>query len=456
MHAQLLLWQAIEDKSTCCIHKTMACMQEPLACTEKPLDIEMTHSVLWFHSGFVPRACVHDHVTQAPGENTVMRRHLGPLTTSNPNQPMVNFVRLGDSLFHFHLADVENNPHHLCLATYYLPEGFEPKSIPHGNSKSCKPFYPTLPSTMKKIKDDCAASGPKQVIANVSACVGGIMGAADACELPRDEQQVSQAKLRLKSSTSAPSSYGGAPGDELSAIMHKAFLEDKSNLFIRDVKLLPEPAVVVATDRQLDDMVRFCSDSSEFGILTIDPTFSLGAFDVTVATYRHLLLLSRKTQKPPVFIGPVLIHYKKTFATYLFFASSLVGLRRELAGVKCFGTDGETALIDAFQHGFPSSIHLTCSIHMRRNVKAKLTELRISEGMKQMILDDLFGKKVGSHYAEGLVDVRDEATYDTALLQLANKWEALDSSKEGPIHTFVRWFHQFKSASVKKCMLRLV
>ena len=41
--------------------------------------------------------------------------------------------------------------------------------------------------------------------------------------------------------------------------------------------------------------------------------------------------------------------HKKTFATYLFFASSLICLRRELANMKCFGTDGEAALIDAFQ-----------------------------------------------------------------------------------------------------------
>ena len=87
------------------------------------------------------------------------------------------------------------------------------------------------------------------------------MSATDACELPRDEQQVSQAKLCSKYSKSASSSYSGAPGDELSVIMHRAFMEEKANVFIRDVKMLPEPVVVVATDRQLDDLVRFCSDS---------------------------------------------------------------------------------------------------------------------------------------------------------------------------------------------------
>ena len=49
----------------------------------------------------------------------------------------------------------------------------------------------------------------------------------------------------------------------------------------------------------------------------------------------------------PIFIGSTMIHYKKTFHTYLFFAATLIGLRREIQG---FRTDGEKALGDAFAH----------------------------------------------------------------------------------------------------------
>ena len=84
-------------------------------------------------------------------------------------------------------------------------------------------------------------------------------------------------------------------------------------------------------------------------------------------------------------------------------------------------------------------------------MRAKLTDLRISEGTKF-----LCGKKVGSHYIQGLVDVKSDDSYDSALLQLTKKWESLDSSEDGPIHTFTEWFHRFKSDMVKKCMLRLV
>lgn len=62
--------------------------------------------------------------------------------------------------------------------------------------------------------------------------------------------------------------------------------------------------------------------------------------------------------------------------------SSLVGIRQGLADVHCFGTDGESALIQACK---PSSLNLICLIHVRRNISAKIHELRINEGTMKMI-----------------------------------------------------------------------
>ena len=112
-----------------------------------------------------------------------------------------------------------------------------------------------------------------------------------------------------------------------------------------------EPAIVVATERQINDLVRFCTNSSDFGIMTIDPTFCLGEFKVTVTiqvstTYPSI---QTYTDNHPVFIGPIMIHYRKSFSMYLFFASTLLGMKPELSNLKSFGTDGEEALFDAFQ-----------------------------------------------------------------------------------------------------------
>ena len=138
--------------------------------------------------------------------------------------------------------------------------------------------------------------------------------------------------------------------DQVFAIMQSAKQEDVIGKFVRETRPSPEPAFVLVRDRQLDDLVRFCTVADDFSILTVDPTFNLGDFDVTPTTYRHCLLESARSGNSSVLIGPTMIHYRKTFHTYLFFASTLIGLRQELQGLRAFGTDGEKALVDAFSH----------------------------------------------------------------------------------------------------------
>ena len=67
-----------------------------------------------------------------------------------------------------------------------------------------------------------------------------------ACELPRREQQVSDLKRRQKKVVSG--------SDELAVVMQKACLEDTNKHFIRKMRTLWEPGIIVAVDRQLDDM----------------------------------------------------------------------------------------------------------------------------------------------------------------------------------------------------------
>ena len=174
---------------------------------------------------------------------------------------------------------------------------------------------------MAMIKHESADKGPKRVVEEVSSSLGGVLSASDISQLPRGEQQVSQAKHRNKSKEQIDSA-----DDEFATVLHKA---DSTKQFIREINSLHEPAIIVARDLQITDFERFCTFESEFGIMTIDSTFSLGQFDVMVTTYRHLLLECR-TGDSPVFIGPSMIHFKKTFSTYLFFASTLVGLKPEL------------------------------------------------------------------------------------------------------------------------------
>ena len=182
--------------------------------------------------------------------------------------------------------------------------------------------------------------------------------------------------------------------------------------------------------------MRFCTIPDGFTILIADPTFNLGDFDITPTSYWQCLLKSVRSGNSPVFIGPTLIHYRKTFHTYLFFASTLVGLRRELQALRAFGTDGEKALADAFSHEFHYAIHLTCFIHCRQNIKRELQDLDFSETSRTEILKDIFGHQQGNTFSEGLVDSMDEDDFDAKLEVAKGHWAELEKS-DGATSVFI-------------------
>ena len=94
-------------------------------------------------------------------------------------------------------TDVSNNPHHLALVTFHIPQGYIPTVKSHGNSKGSVPFHPTWSSTKKEIKDRCTTEGPKGTVASLSANVGGILQASAPGQLPRDEKQITNYKTRV-------------------------------------------------------------------------------------------------------------------------------------------------------------------------------------------------------------------------------------------------------------------
>ncbi len=125
--------------------------------------------------------------------------------------------------------------------------------------------------------------------------------------------------------------------------------------------------------RKLDDLRDF---APRLTILTVDPTFNLGEILMSPQLlYRHGLLVSIRTGNPPVLMGQHSFIIEKHFTPTSFSLLRLIGLRKQLQGLRAFGT--EKALVDAFAHKFRYAVHLTCFIHCRKNVKQKLEELKM-------------------------------------------------------------------------------
>ena len=187
--------------------------------------------------------------------------------------------------------DSSHSPHHLCMVVYRFPPSFVPKLSSHGNSNDKRPFFPTWPSTRNLIRSKCLEQGPKDVIESISFLVGGVTQAQGPGQLPRSERQVTNMR---KSEKVKGRSQGNAAADDLFVVMQRAHTEDPSAQFIRGIRTAPDPAIVLASDLQVDDMIRFCTSSkAKFCVLTIDPTFSLGCHSY------HLPSLAPRIEKEP-------------------------------------------------------------------------------------------------------------------------------------------------------------
>ena len=74
--------------------------------------------------------------------------------------------------------------------------------------------------------------------------------------------------------------------------------------FVCVVTSAPEPMSVLYTNSQLFDIQRFCTNSIHFSPISVDPTFDLRDFCVTVISFRNLMLKNRRTGKNPVMARP--------------------------------------------------------------------------------------------------------------------------------------------------------
>ena len=305
------------------------------------------------------------------------------------------------------IVDAENDTLSLALLQYtFTYEGHMIKVALHGNAVKSESYIRTMASVMGKLKGVSSDNTAKRAL---NLVMDDITTVHSAGAMPRGRQQVND--IRKKHTTNTD------PLFTLMMMCKEGEGSKSPNAFVRIVTGAPFPMMMLAFDWTLEDLVRFCTSSTSFSILGIDPTFSLGAFDVTVTTYRHLLLTAKDVaHKHPVLIGPLFVHVKKDFQAYHFFASSLVSKKPELAELKCFGTDGEAALVKAFSAVFTKALHLRCFLHFRQNIERRLQELGISSTVIKEYRKDIFGEPQCLQL--GLVDVSSESELKTKLNSL--------------------------------------
>ena len=313
---------------------------------------------------------------------------------------------------------------------------------PHGNSKRTDPYVRTMPSVMEKLKTQSKNKTPKRALSFVSAEAGGIMEASSAGALPRNRQQVKD--IRRASKQHEP--------DPLFAVLLMCKSND-DNPFVQYVNAAPFPMIVLAYDYTLHDIGRFCTQVDAFSVFGVDSTFTLGDFDVTITTYRHLLLQSKSSPsgKSPVMIGSIFVHMRKDFSAYHFFASSLVSLNPQIAYLKAFGTDGEAALEKALSTTFPTAVHVRCFLHFKGNIENKLRELGIPPTVAKEIICDVMGRASALEY--GLVDAKDQDELEVLLGAVKTRWDELEKRYNNPPR-FHSWFKKYCQHVIAESMVQ--
>ena len=100
----------------------------------------------------------------------------------------------------------------------------------------------------------------------------------------------------------------------------------------------------------------------------MDHKFNLGDVYVTTTMYKNQCLVRNITGKPPIFIGPLILHSWGTFDVYHQFFSHLSLKLSSLGAGVVFGTDGEASLVRAIVKCFEKPVMLHCSKHFKDNV----------------------------------------------------------------------------------------
>lgn len=216
--------------------------------------------------------------------------------------------------------------------------------------------------------------------------------------------------------------------------------------FVRSVQAAPQPLCILASNTQLKQVQLCCTDPNSFSVLWIDPTFNLGAFYVTPMVFLHRAVVSKRTQKHPVFLGLILIHQRMNMEAYSYFAHHIQILFPSLIGIKALGTDGELALAGAFLHALPNAIHLRCFKHFQDNCESKLRALNLDDVARQEILADIMGVEQPGQKQLGLIDAISSSDFDTKLALVEKRWNKLEAEGrrvapgEGVKPEFFSWF----------------
>ena len=165
---------------------------------------------------------------------------------------------------------------------------------------------------------------------------------------------------------------------------------------------IPTDLWVIGTKEMVAEIPR----ASKYFPLPVDSTFNFEAYEVTRVTYRNMLFECksrnmRNVLVPATMIGPVIFHHGKSTPSHdtaLSRIAKKLGIEREDL---CIITDGEQALIDAYNTCFKNCTMLRCARHFEVNCKEVLKKIGVSSNAEEIMIEIVFEES-------GLIEAEDK------------------------------------------------
>ena len=197
------------------------------------------------------------------------------------------------------------------------------------------------------------------------------------------------------------------------------------------------------TEKQLKDIELFCCDPNDNKscVLGIDTTFKLCNMWITDTSYRNKLLLSSRTRKNPVHLGPVMMHFTKDEGTFRRFSVELISANPQLINLKKVGVDMEAAIFNGFQSVISKLLQLYCARHLRQRDEKAIDSCHQKSSIadnnkrsyKKEIIWDIYRKCTSDILGKGIADATASDDFHARLFSLEPRWEK-------PCPGFCNWF----------------
>ena len=351
-------------------------------------------------------------------------------------------------------GEVVNNV--ACVQYVYDKEEVKFAMKPHNkSSKNGKgvPYSRTKPSVVRNLDNKLESLGPKDAVSMTTQESGGVLKVECLSDLLRGPRK-GYYRNQLKKETLPSHVKGGQKQDKLLEV--PLTMKTDKEPFVRTVTTEKEnTTIVIASEEQLNDLLKFSTSEIDFCTVQIDPTFRLGLQEFTLISYRNLMMKRKRTGKSPLRLGPVLIHYRKDQNTYSGFLQNLIDLKPALQGMLSTRTDGEQALVNAIEAKLPNahSRSLRCFRHLQDNFKQALTSYGMV-GMQRRFIDEVFGKVDSNDiYHPGLLDAESPEEFDVKLESLRGGWKERSDPTEKVFKWVISRDHMVKTrmiASVRR------